>query len=82
MVVMTPRETWTDERLDDFKENVNQRFDLVDKRFDQVERRMAEGFSHMDNDIRELRRTMNQGFFFLGGAMLTGFLTLAGLIVF
>jgi hypothetical protein len=43
MAVMA-REAWTDERLDDFKENVNQRFDDVDKRFDRV-----------DADIRELR---------------------------
>lgn len=71
MVVMTPRETWTDERLDDFKENVNERFDQVDKRFDRVE-----------TDIKELRQTMIHGFFALSGVMVTGFLALAGLIVF
>ncbi|MGN6216598.1 MAG: hypothetical protein ACTHN7_06525 [Solirubrobacterales bacterium] len=64
MVVMTPRETWTDKRLDDFKENVNERFDRIDA------------------DIRELRQTMTYGFFVLIGVMITGFLTLAGLIVF
>ncbi|HEX6455281.1 MAG TPA: hypothetical protein VF009_02035 [Solirubrobacterales bacterium] len=36
MAVMA-REAWTDERLDDLKENVNQRFDQVDKRFDRLE---------------------------------------------
>jgi hypothetical protein len=38
MAVMA-RETWTDERLDDLKENVNQRFDVVDRRFDEVDKR-------------------------------------------
>jgi tetrahydromethanopterin S-methyltransferase subunit G len=38
-VAVMARETWTDERLDDLKENVNQRFDEVDKRFDKVDKR-------------------------------------------
>lgn len=67
MAVMTPRETWTDQRLDDFKENVNERFDAVDKRFDRLEA-----------DVREIR----YGLLALAGIMITGFLTLAGLIVF
>lgn len=64
MAVMVPRESWTDKRLDDFRENVNQRFDRVDA------------------DIRELRRMMFQGFLVLVGIMVTGFLSLAGLVVF
>jgi hypothetical protein len=64
MVVMMPRETWTGARLDDFKENVNERFDRIDA------------------DIRELRKTMIQGFFALVGIMATGFLTLVGLAIF
>lgn len=48
---MVPRESWTDDRLDDFRENVNQRFDEVDKRLDRVE-----------TELRELRRMMFQGF--------------------
>ncbi len=77
-MVMTPRETWTDERLDEFKASVNQRFDEVDKRFDQVDRRL----DRMDGDIRELRQAMLQGFFILVGLMVTGFVGLAGLIGF
>lgn len=63
------RESWTDGRLDEFKESVNQRFDEADKRFDQVDKRfelvdqrfdkveadMKEGFARIDKDIRELR---------------------------
>lgn len=71
MVVMTPRETWADARLDEFAKRVDERFNAVDSRLD-----------HVDADIRELRQTMTHGFFVLIGVMVTGFLTLAGLIVF
>jgi hypothetical protein len=65
MAVMA-RESWTDERLDDLKGQMNQRFDHVDaemnQRFDQVDQRfgrvettMKEGFARVDGDIRELR---------------------------
>ena len=36
------RESWTDERLDHFRERVEQRFDAVDRRFDEVDRRFDE----------------------------------------
>jgi hypothetical protein len=64
------RESWTDERLDDLKGSVNERFDQVDTRLDR-----------MDTDIRELRRMMFHGFIALVGIMVTGFLSLAGLMV-
>jgi tetrahydromethanopterin S-methyltransferase subunit G len=68
MAVMA-RETWTDERLDDLKEGMNERFDRVDKemdrrfaqvdqRFDQVDQR----FDRVEADIRELRGIMIGGF--------------------
>jgi len=84
MAVMA-RESWTDGRIDDFRENVNQRFDQVDKRFDQVDKRFDQvdaRFDRVEGDIRELRQTMIQGFFVLVGLMVTGFVGLAGLIVF
>ncbi len=31
------RDGWTDERLDDFRDDVNRRFDKVDSRFDKVD---------------------------------------------
>lgn len=67
MVVMTPRETWTDGRLDEFAKRVDERFDSIDKRFDRLEA-----------DIREIRHR----FLVLEGTMITGFLTLIGLAVF
>lgn len=66
MVVMTPRQTWSDERLDEFKASVNQRFDEVDKRLDR-----------MDADIRELRQAVES----MNTRITTGFIALAGLIV-
>jgi hypothetical protein len=53
---------------------VDERFDHVDQRFEQVDKR----FDRLEADMRELRH----GLFALAGIMLTGFLTLAGLIVF
>jgi hypothetical protein len=78
MTVMTPRETWTDERLDEFKASVNQRFDEVDKRFDRIETRL----DGIGADIRELRQTMIHGFLVLVGINATSTLTLIGLHVF
>ena len=54
------REAWTDERLDDLKDQ------------------MVLGFQRVDAEIRELRRTMLQGFFAMATIMITGF----GLIAF
>ncbi|HEX5984679.1 MAG TPA: hypothetical protein VFY69_10770 [Solirubrobacterales bacterium] len=40
MHLMTPRESWTDERLDEFSKRVNQRFDEVNQRLEGLDRRM------------------------------------------
>ena len=45
------RESWTDERMDDFRDEVSRRFDDVDKRFDKV-----------DAEFRDLRTEMNTRF--------------------
>ncbi|HEU4707113.1 MAG TPA: hypothetical protein VFS64_08005 [Solirubrobacterales bacterium] len=75
------REEWTDARLYDFKENVNQRFDDVDKRFDQVEARMAIGFAEVKGEVKDLRQTMVHGFFALVGMQATSTLTLIGVMI-
>jgi hypothetical protein len=74
--MQTMRESWTDERLDDLKESMNERFDQVDTRFGQVDRRL----DRMDGDIRELRRTMYQGFIAVITIMVSCFFGLAGLL--
>ncbi|HET7590202.1 MAG TPA: hypothetical protein VFK14_08510 [Solirubrobacterales bacterium] len=86
MVVMT-RETWTDGRMDEFKESVNLRFDEVNRRFDEVDKRFEQvdkrfeqvdkRLERMDADIRELRQMVER----MNSRMTTGFIALAGLIV-
>lgn len=56
------RESWTDERMDDFAKHVDQRFDAVDRRFDDVGRRMKDGFDRVDADMRELRKDLTTKF--------------------
>jgi len=75
------RESWTDKRLDE-------RFNGIDQRLDSLERRMEAGFARVDADIRELRvqmaamqRTMAQGFIALSTVMVAGFGGMAGLLV-
>lgn len=55
MVVMTPGEKWTDERLDDLNAK-------VDRGFAETKAEMREGFARVDGDIRELRTEMNARF--------------------
>jgi hypothetical protein len=67
MAVMA-RETWTDERLDDLKENVNRRFDAVDGRFDAVDRRFDQvdrRLGSIDARLDSMQRTMLIGTFSL-----------------
>jgi hypothetical protein len=57
-VAVMAREAWTDERLDDLKENVNQRFDVVDRRFDEVDKR----FDKVDKRFDKVEAEMKAGF--------------------
>ena len=58
MVVMTPRESWTDGRLNEFEKRVDERFDEVDRRFDEVDRR----FDEVDRRFENLETKMENGF--------------------
>jgi tetrahydromethanopterin S-methyltransferase subunit G len=85
---LTVRESWTDERLDDFKERVEQRFDEVDRRFDVVDRRFDEvdarfdrletrveqGFARMEGRIDSLGRAVIYSSLTLSTAMIAGFI--------
>lgn len=48
------RQSWTDDRLDDFRGEVNRRFDDVDRRFDKVDRR----FEKVDRRFDEVNRNL------------------------
>ena len=64
------REKWTDERLDDLNGKVDDLGRRMDLRFDSVDRR----FERIDQRIDRLTWVMTT-------TMITGFLSLAGLIV-
>jgi hypothetical protein len=67
------RESWTDERLDDFRGEVNRRFDGVERRFDKVDAEL-----HRVNDrLDGLHRTLLQ---IAGGTIATLIAGFAGLI--
>lgn len=61
-----PRETWTDERLDDLRENMNERFNRVDREFVRMDAQMKEGFARVDREMKEgfarVDREMKAGF--------------------
>jgi hypothetical protein len=80
------RQSWTDERLDDFRgetarrfdavdkrfDAVDKRFETVDRRFDAVEQKMDAGFERLDCRIDALQRTLLQ----LGGGIIVALLGL------
>jgi hypothetical protein len=70
MVVMVPREKWTDERLDDLNKK-------VDDGFKDVRAEMRAGFARIDGEIRELRREINA----LNRNMLAGFVAIVAAII-
>jgi tetrahydromethanopterin S-methyltransferase subunit G len=81
------RESWTDARLDDFRADVDRRFDEVYRRFDEVDKR----FDKVEGEIRELRsemksgfetihRTMVQGIVALSASFIAGFAAIVGLV--
>jgi hypothetical protein len=65
------REAWTDERLDDLKDQVVAGFGRVDA-----------DIRELRGEVKSVQRTMIYGFITLSGIMVTGFLTLAGLQIF
>ncbi len=82
------RESWTDRRLDEFRESTERRFDIVDHRFDAVEQRLSEIdrlLLRVDTDLRELRTQIGSFqrvlFQFCGGMIVTVAIGFAGLIL-
>jgi hypothetical protein len=75
------RSTWTDSRLDDFKEHVDSRLDDLNGRVSELSGRVGELDARVTGRLDGLQHTMVQAFIALMVAMLTGFGGLAGLIV-
>jgi hypothetical protein len=74
----TMRDSWTDERLDDFAANTERRFDRIEARFDRLENRMEQGFARLDMRIDQLSQTM---FRTMTGLIVTMALGFASLLV-
>lgn len=66
----TMREAWTDERLDDLKDEMRRGFERVDGAFRQLRSEMNERFSSVDTRFDAMQRTMVIGFASLGGGLL------------
>lgn len=67
------RESWTDARLDDFRSDVDRRFDEVYRRFDEVDKR----FDKVEAEIRDLRNEMKSGFESIHRTMVHGIVALS-----
>lgn len=48
------RESWTDERLDDFRAETARRFDEVERRFDRLDARIDDQFGRVDDRFGHL----------------------------
>jgi hypothetical protein len=64
------RSTWTDSRLDDFKQSVDERFNDLGQRVDRLSDR-----------VDKIQQTMVHGFIAVMVGMMTGFLGLAGVLI-
>jgi hypothetical protein len=71
------RESWTDARLDDFRGDVDRRFDGVDKRFDKVEREIRD----LRGEVKELRGEMKSGFESINRTMVHGVVALSAALI-
>jgi len=74
------RQSWTDERLDEFRESVNRQFASVDKRFDETNRRMDAGFTQLNERLDGLHRVLLQTMVAFGVGLLGLIAALIGVI--
>jgi hypothetical protein len=67
------RETWTDARLDDFRGEVNRRFDKVEGEVRDLRGEVNELRSEMKSGFEAINRTMTHGVIALSAAYIAGF---------
>jgi hypothetical protein len=73
------RESWTDERLDEFRKRIDERFDRVDERFNEVDARlgkMEERFDKIDSRFESQNRILIFGVIAMSSAYIAGFAAL------
>jgi archaellum component FlaC len=81
------RESWTDQRLDEFGKRMDERFDRVDQRFEQVDKRFEQvdkRFEQIDHRLDRLadglesvRKAIVFGAVTMSSAFVAGFITMA-----
>ena len=72
------RQSWTDERLDDFREHVDQRFDQMDQRFERIETELRMRGTEINEGFRSLHRMTLQIGAGMFGTLLLAILTMLG----
>jgi hypothetical protein len=77
MAVMMPRESWTDERLDDLTKRIDVGFADTKAQVADTKAEMRAGFGRIDGEIKELRREMNA----MNRNMFAGFIAILAAIV-
>jgi hypothetical protein len=89
MVVMTPRETWTDGRLDDLNKKVDEGFARVDRDIRELRTEMNDHFNAVDarfvkfdERFDRLQQTLVAGFAVMVAAFIGSTATLAGIALF
>lgn len=74
------RESWTDARLDDFRGEVNRRFDKVEGEISDLRGEVKELRSDMKSGFEAIHKTMFHGVLILSGSYIAGFAPLVGLV--
>jgi hypothetical protein len=67
------RESWTDARLDDFRAEVDRRFDKVEGGISELRGEMRELRAEMKSGFEAINRTMLHGVIALSAAYIAGF---------
>ena len=67
------RESWTDARLDDFRADVDRRFDKVEGEIHDLRGEVNELRSEMKSGFESINRTMIHGVIALSAAYIAGF---------
>ena len=77
--MQTMRESWTDERLDEFGKRIDERFDRVDERFNEVDAKFAQvdkRFDRIDARLESMQKTIFFGVIAMSSAYIAGFAAL------
>jgi tetrahydromethanopterin S-methyltransferase subunit G len=73
------RESWTDQRLDEFGKRVDERFDRVDQRFNEVDAKFKDvdkRLDKIDSRLESMQKTMILGVIAMSSAYIAGFAAL------